>query len=44
MQKEDSAGVYFKDYSRGILSLHDHEAINTNVQNLKKSKKTTNEK
>ena len=31
VQKEDTAGVYFEDYSRRILSLHDHEAINTNV-------------
>lgn len=39
MQKEDTAGVYFEDYSRRILSLHDHEAINTNVPELKKIKK-----
>ena len=39
VQKEDTAGVYFEDYSRRILSLHDHEAINTNVPELKKIKK-----
>lgn len=37
--QKDTAGMYFEDYSRKILSLHDHEAINNKRTELRKIKK-----